>query len=89
VQKDSLNSIQKLKIGTQREDVDTNLFPSRKIKCIAPRHFFPAFRSSGKKFYIRGKIPDRSGIKVKEKEIESSFIDLYADACWDNDGSVT
>jgi hypothetical protein len=60
---DSYNLIQKLKIGTQRGDVHMNLFPSRKLKCIAPRHFFPASRFSGKTFRIRGKIPGRSGVK--------------------------
>ncbi len=55
------------KIGTQRQQVHTNLFQSRKLKCIVPRHFSPAFRVSGKTYRRRGKIPGRSGIKTTAK----------------------
>jgi hypothetical protein len=51
--------IQKLEIGTQRE-LEEVLLPvaeSRKLKCIAPRHFSTALRFSGKTFRRGGKIP--------------------------------
>jgi hypothetical protein len=46
----------------QHEQIHTNLFPARKLKCIVPRHFSPAFRASGKTFRGSGKIPGGSGI---------------------------
>jgi hypothetical protein len=49
----------------QHEQIHTNLFPSRKLKCILPRHFSPAFRASGKTFRGRGKIPGCSGINKR------------------------
>ncbi len=48
----------------QHEQIHTNLFPSRKFKCIVPRHFSAAFRGSGKPFRGCGKIPGRSGVKI-------------------------
>jgi hypothetical protein len=49
----------------QHEQIHTNLFPARKLKCIVPRHFSPAFRAaSGKPFRGSGKIPGRSGVKT-------------------------
>ena len=57
----------------QHEQIHTNLFPARKLKCIVPRHFSPAFRASGKTFRCSGKLPGRPGIKFSVKVALFSF----------------
>jgi hypothetical protein len=59
----------------QHEQINTNLFLSRKLKCIVPRHFYPAFRASGKPFRGHGKIPGRPGIK-KQPVLEERWLIL-------------
>ena len=51
-----------MKFGTQHHGISTNLFPSRKLNFISPRHTFPAWGFSGKTFRFCEKISCRSGI---------------------------
>jgi hypothetical protein len=71
VQKDSLNSIQKL--GTQRENVHTNLFPSRKINALRHASDATFFRPSAlaeKRSAFAAKFPAVQGLTFKLKRLE-------------------